>query len=678
MATRLTEAEKGKQQITETSRNKTLRIKAPNFDNSALIEANKLTLIGRLTNPREQKMWALLPSLPRKWNLLGKAVGSDLGNNCFQYRFEREEDLRRVLNNRPYHFAYWMVILQRWEPIISNSFPSQIPFWIRVKGLPLHYWHADMLDRVGRELGTIDNHELTRTTTRLRVFVDGLKPLIKESIVEYDSGEECLVTFEYERLELHCSICYSLLHSKDHCPEKETARPDTPHLPNLRTERELEGQRYIIPSNRSLSRNSTGQDITRNSQKQTRDSPGRTGKVSELGHKHHAFEVRLDRHGNPFGNRVSTKQTRNPPPENATLPKANSTLAWREKPAQEQTQDYTSPPYTKNRSPNGRSGYRNRDLFPQQPSGYWKPRTTNPNGEATSKAPVQKVPTTYEISPPGKTTLRVEESSVPTMEEVMEELHDVTRQYLSCPDPVEAAARRQRVQIGDAAGQMEETASAIIAAATRRQQKQALLSWEREVDNDPVTPPPLQTDQLQDILLPDPSVLFSPSSRVPKEREHVADHRKEASREDQSAPTEMGPAKLKSIVVSPLSEKEADQSQKHKEKNACIAEVENLKEPQAKTQQQKAPSVSKTRSPRYSPNILSGVSSKKRKLSQFQYSPGGGARNASGQTSQRRKKTATSDNAVGAALQPTNPPIQLIPATSKRKSDFRVPPPPGP
>lgn len=47
----------------------------------------------------------------------------------------------------------------------------------------------------------------------------------------------------------------------------------------------------------------------------------------------------------------------------------------------------------------------------------------------------------------------------------MEELHEVTRQYLSCEDPIEAAARRQRVLISDAQGDMERTAAAIISAA---------------------------------------------------------------------------------------------------------------------------------------------------------------------------------------------------------------------
>lgn len=47
----------------------------------------------------------------------------------------------------------------------------------------------------------------------------------------------------------------------------------------------------------------------------------------------------------------------------------------------------------------------------------------------------------------------------------MDELHEVTRQYMSCSDPVEAAARRQRILYIDANGLMEETAAAIMAAS---------------------------------------------------------------------------------------------------------------------------------------------------------------------------------------------------------------------
>lgn len=128
---RYTAEEKGKAVAHNSSSQETLqrkRIRAPEIDTSNLIEENRLTLIGRILNPKEQPIGAVISALPRKWNIKGGVSGSDLGQNCFQFRFELEEDINTVLENRPYHYNHWMLVLQKWEPIISPRFPSQIPF----------------------------------------------------------------------------------------------------------------------------------------------------------------------------------------------------------------------------------------------------------------------------------------------------------------------------------------------------------------------------------------------------------------------------------------------------------------------------------------------------------------------------------------------------------------------
>ncbi|RID75759.1 hypothetical protein BRARA_B02787 [Brassica rapa] len=125
---RYTAEEKGKGTTQARDEQVHKRIKAPVFDTSALIRENALTLIGRVLNAKEQPIGALISSLPRRWSLKGNVVGSDLGQSCFQFRFDLEEDLKGVLECRPYHYNHWMLVLQRWEPIISPTFPSQIPF----------------------------------------------------------------------------------------------------------------------------------------------------------------------------------------------------------------------------------------------------------------------------------------------------------------------------------------------------------------------------------------------------------------------------------------------------------------------------------------------------------------------------------------------------------------------
>lgn len=217
---RLTAEEKGKgpAQSSETQGEQPCkRIRAPEIDTSALIMENMLTLIGRTLNAKEQPIGALISSLPRKWSLKGTVTGADLGRNCFQFRFELEEDLLSVLKGCPYHYNHWMLVLQRWEPVLSPLFPSQIPFWTRLQGLPLHFWHEKMMYNIGQGLGTLVDYKITKTSARIQVLVDSMKPLVKETIVDFPTGEALPVALDYEGVEYHCTLCNSLSHVARNC-----------------------------------------------------------------------------------------------------------------------------------------------------------------------------------------------------------------------------------------------------------------------------------------------------------------------------------------------------------------------------------------------------------------------------------------------------------------------------
>lgn len=206
------------------------RIRAPDLDTSDLIEENALTLIGRLTNPSGQLLWALFLFLSNRWTLRGKATGSDLGQGVFQLKFDFLEDMQQVLDNRPYHFDQWMVILQKWEPIIAPSFPSLIPFWIELQGLPKHFWKPEMLQTIGEELGEVLDKEITSSSVKIKVLLDGLQPLIKETIVDFPDGNEAVVYLDYQNLKNHCQHCQRLTHEKKSCPgiASVTAKSNNP------------------------------------------------------------------------------------------------------------------------------------------------------------------------------------------------------------------------------------------------------------------------------------------------------------------------------------------------------------------------------------------------------------------------------------------------------------------
>lgn len=77
-----------------------------------------------------------------------------------------------------------------------------------------------MVENIGKELGRFEGMELSQTAARIRVTINGLKPLVKEALIEFESGEETIVTLEYEKLMNHCRYCYSLTHETHYCKDQ--------------------------------------------------------------------------------------------------------------------------------------------------------------------------------------------------------------------------------------------------------------------------------------------------------------------------------------------------------------------------------------------------------------------------------------------------------------------------
>lgn len=156
------------------------------------------------------------------WNVVGRITGRALGPALFQFSFESEKDLQTILSKAPFHFKRWMMVLQRWEPVVSDTFPAFIPFWINIHGIPLHYWTEDTINAIGKALGPIETKEVDKA--RLRVSVNALKPLIMRVDIELPSKAVVEVELEYENLQKHCFFCKSLTHEEGDCNFRPPAR----------------------------------------------------------------------------------------------------------------------------------------------------------------------------------------------------------------------------------------------------------------------------------------------------------------------------------------------------------------------------------------------------------------------------------------------------------------------
>ncbi|KAG2331570.1 hypothetical protein Bca52824_002750 [Brassica carinata] len=133
-------------------------IKVPDFDYSDLIEKYKLSLVGRMFHRDGRSVDALITHMPRRriWDVEGRVRGTNLGNNKFQFDFDKEEDMLKVLNRRPCHFNKWTFSLERWAPTINENYPNTLLLWVSIIGIPPHYKKDESYRSIGLALGEVD------------------------------------------------------------------------------------------------------------------------------------------------------------------------------------------------------------------------------------------------------------------------------------------------------------------------------------------------------------------------------------------------------------------------------------------------------------------------------------------------------------------------------------------
>ncbi|CAL9214573.1 unnamed protein product [Arabidopsis halleri] len=289
-----------------------------------------------------------------------------------------------------------------------------------------------MIFKIGDELGTILDHEISSTAAKIKVEINGLAPLTKQTLVEFSDGKEALVTLDYKNLKKHCFHCQRLSHEIISCPGLKKEKPSTKlPLPPPAT-RNSSPNRYASNYNLEKTRERTRGEFS--SQARPVDSRG------DYNSSKRRYEEKGTRPYNSSGSRTYENRitnTRRSPPKSL---------------------DYSRK--TPSRSFSGQH------YISHRPNLQWRERTTLPSeklerseNSRTRRPPLERGSIAGESSPPIP-------RPVPSTEQIMGELREVTVQYTNCADPTESMARKQRVLQGEARGLMAETAAQIIAAST--------------------------------------------------------------------------------------------------------------------------------------------------------------------------------------------------------------------
>ncbi|KAL1225892.1 hypothetical protein V5N11_019576 [Cardamine amara subsp. amara] len=151
-----------------------------------------------------------------------------------------------------------------------------------------------MLRSIAKKTSEYEYSDLSKTEAKIRVTINALQPLCKETITEFATGEDILVSLDYKKLEKHCSICRRLSHEAKVCPQKLQAQGRNLHLEAEREDHDK--ARDSVSNPRALTHQRSHPDYS----------------AVEAQSQRSSYQTRVDRHRRSFGVRVSTKKKHQP------------------------------------------------------------------------------------------------------------------------------------------------------------------------------------------------------------------------------------------------------------------------------------------------------------------------------------------------------------------------------
>ncbi|KFK41288.1 hypothetical protein AALP_AA2G110500 [Arabis alpina] len=186
-------------------------------------EENKFIIIGKPVMPRKQNLRSIVALMPRYWGQSGLVFGRIVEGRHFQFVFPTEESLQLVLRRGPWAFADRMLVLERWTPTIDPLMLNFIPFWIQIRGIPVHFLNVDVITSIGEAMGNFVKtdyvaEEAARVEfVRVQLNWNIDEPLKFQRNFQFTPGHNTLLKFTYERLRGFCEVCGFLTHDSGNC-----------------------------------------------------------------------------------------------------------------------------------------------------------------------------------------------------------------------------------------------------------------------------------------------------------------------------------------------------------------------------------------------------------------------------------------------------------------------------
>jgi hypothetical protein len=149
----------------------------------------------------------------------------ELDDNIWLFEFEDGDDMRRVLEGRPWSYDRQMLVITEFDGTVTASQIgfSHSPFWVQIHDMPLLCMTKGIGMKIGESMGKFIEVDLAGEGAgwgrclRIRVEIDLSKPLERGRALTL-AGKSYWVTFKYEKLPMFCFECGRIIHGDKGCP----------------------------------------------------------------------------------------------------------------------------------------------------------------------------------------------------------------------------------------------------------------------------------------------------------------------------------------------------------------------------------------------------------------------------------------------------------------------------
>ncbi|KAF9597597.1 hypothetical protein IFM89_019965 [Coptis chinensis] len=194
----------------------------------------KLTLIGKFLGRYPIKLEEVGKDIHRIWQTKGKITLERLDREHVKMVFESNKEWQHVLHNGPWMLEGQVFSIKEWcrgWSLEDYQF-DLVKFWVQVWDLPKERINKANVWKIGAELGKVVEvdiscpPEFNQQVARIRIEMDVKERLQKDQQIKLETGEEIVVRFKYEKLEVFCYFCGVIGHDQLACRMRNQHRYD--------------------------------------------------------------------------------------------------------------------------------------------------------------------------------------------------------------------------------------------------------------------------------------------------------------------------------------------------------------------------------------------------------------------------------------------------------------------